>query len=153
MVPYADMKLKGLPENIQIKTVTVAKEPSRRTANIFNITADKPIERKKSDDKIGKKEVVKYYDEENKDKREHQEKELSKEDEKAKQLQILASLKAEKGKFDAKLKPKKEAEKNPTPTPPPPSMDLEGDPLFGMGGMVSNSEWAKAAKVGSFEKA
>ena len=51
--------------------MTVAKEPSRRTANIFNITADKPETRKKSDDKIGKKEVVKYYDEENKDKRDN----------------------------------------------------------------------------------
>lgn len=64
----------------------------------------------------------------------------------------MASLKAEKGKFDAKMKPKKEVEKNPNP-PPPPSADLEEDPLFGMGDMVSNSEWAKAATVGSFDKA
>ena len=129
--------------------MTVAKEPSRRTANIFNITADKPMTRKKSDDKINKKEVVKYYDEENKDKRDNEEKELSKEDEKSKQLEILASLKADKGKFDAKPKPKKEVEKKP---PPPPSTDLEEDPLFGMGDMVANSGWSKAATVGSFDK-
>ena len=42
--------------------------------NLSNLTADIPLTKKKSDDKINKKEVVKYYDEENKDKRSHEEK-------------------------------------------------------------------------------
>jgi hypothetical protein len=58
-----------LPKNIEIKTVTVAKEVNPRAINFGSLEADKPRPRKKSDDKIGKKETVTYYDEENKDKR------------------------------------------------------------------------------------
>ena len=121
-----------------------------RSVNLHSLEADVPLTRKKSDDKINKKEVVKYYDEENKDKRENQQKELSKEDQKARNLEILAQLKAEKGKLDQKLKEKKK-EKEPTKTTPPSSADLDDDPLFGMGGLgsVSNSGWAQ---VGSFDK-
>ena len=63
MKPYNDIKIKGLPANIQIKTVTVAKAQNPRTINFAGLQADKPKTRKKSDDQIGKKEVVTYFDE------------------------------------------------------------------------------------------
>jgi hypothetical protein len=52
-------------------------------------------------------------------------------------LEILASLKSEKGKFDKKMKKIEEKEQT----------DLDNDMLFGMSGMVTNKDWATA---GSF---
>ena len=62
MKPHGQIEIKGLPKNLMAKTTTVTKKQTARTANIFDLKADKPRERKKSDDKIGKKEVVTYFD-------------------------------------------------------------------------------------------
>lgn len=140
MVPHSQIKIKGLPPNIQIKTITVAKEKNPRTINFTGLQIEKPKTRKKSDDQIGKKQVVTYFDEENKDKRSKEVKGLSKEDEKLKNLQILASLKSEKGKFDKKMEKIKEKDQ----------YDLDNDMLFGMGaGGITSKDWGTS---GSFEK-
>ena len=62
MVPFNDIKIKGLPAGLKIKTATVVKEADPRTINFSHLKADKPHTRKKSDDKIGKKETVTYFD-------------------------------------------------------------------------------------------
>ncbi len=40
--PHGQIEIKGLPKNLIAKTITVAKKQSARTANIFDLKADKP---------------------------------------------------------------------------------------------------------------
>jgi hypothetical protein len=99
--PYAEIELKGIPPSLKQRAVTVPKEKSRRTADFSSsFDAAKTKKRKASDDKIATKEQfgkehVSYYDEENRG-RTKAEKELSREEEKDKNLEILANLKQNK---------------------------------------------------------
>ena len=71
--------------------------------------------RKNSDDIAPVKEHVSYFDEENANKRGAEEKPLSKEDEKNKNLQLLADLKNTKFNIPGKKKNKEEGEKSSEP--------------------------------------
>lgn len=60
--PFDQIQIKGLPANLQIKTSTVAKEKSLRTADMFNVQPAAPKKRKTSDDFTNKKENVIFFD-------------------------------------------------------------------------------------------
>jgi ubiquitin carboxyl-terminal hydrolase 47 len=143
--PFDQIAIKGLPAGLSAKAVVTAVEKSARTNNIFDVKADKPKERKKSDDKLGSKETVTFFDEENHNKRSKPMKEASAEETKQQSLDLIAQMKEE-----AKLKllqpiTKKKAEKAEKVE----KNDFEDDMLFGtLAGNISSKDWAS----GSFEK-
>lgn len=118
--PFEEIQLKGIPPALHQHALTLPKEKSRRTADLSfpsSFEAAKDRKRKNSDDKILAKqhEHVTYFDEENKDKRRAETKALSKEEEKDKHLEILASLKQNKFRDIKDLKEPKRPKQQPQP--------------------------------------